>query len=103
MVPWSHIGILMHHLAAEPGSTTRVLFTSQCPSGMILLTGLTLSSSLCSMVWDWCVSRVGPILILALAALSESIITIVFYYFSLSLLPVYRLVLWGWGLSTDMV
>ena len=35
--------------------------------------------------------------------LSCSIPTIVFYYFSLSLLPVYRLVLWGWGLRTDMV
>ena len=29
--------------------------------------------------------------------------TIVFYYFSLSLLSVYRLVLWGWGLWTDRV
>ena len=29
--------------------------------------------------------------------------TIVFYYFSLLLLPVYRLVLWGWGLRTDRV
>ena len=29
--------------------------------------------------------------------------TIVFYYFSLSLLPVYRLVLWCWGLRTDRV
>ena len=29
--------------------------------------------------------------------------TIVFYYFSLSLLSVYRLVLWGWGLRTDRV
>ena len=27
--------------------------------------------------------------------------TIVFYYFSLSLLSVYRLVLWGWGLHPD--
>ena len=29
--------------------------------------------------------------------------SIVFYYFSLSLLSVYRLVLWGWGLRTDRV
>ena len=35
--------------------------------------------------------------------LSCSIITIGFYSFSLSLLSVYRLVLWGWGLQTDMV
>ena len=32
-----------------------------------------------------------------------SIPTIVFYYFSISLLPVYRLVLWGWGLRADKV
>ena len=35
--------------------------------------------------------------------LSCSIPTIVFYYFSLSLLSVYRLVLWGWDLRTDRV
>ena len=34
-------------------------------------------------------------------SLSCSIPTIVFDYFSLSLLPVYRLVLWGCGLQTD--
>ena len=34
---------------------------------------------------------------------SCSIPTIVFYSFSLSLLSVYRLVLWGWGLRTDRV
>ena len=35
--------------------------------------------------------------------LSCSFPTIVFYSFSLSLLSVYRLVLWGWGLRTDRV
>ena len=35
--------------------------------------------------------------------LSCSIPTIVFFYFSLSLLPVYWLVLWGWDLRTDRV
>ena len=35
--------------------------------------------------------------------LSCSIPTIVFYSFFLSLLPVYRLVLWGWGFLTDRV
>ena len=35
--------------------------------------------------------------------LSCSIPTIVFYSLSLSLLSVYRLVLWGWGLWTDRV
>ena len=34
---------------------------------------------------------------------SCSILTIVLYSFSLSLLSVYRLVLWGWGLRTDRV
>ena len=36
-VPWSHIGILMRHLDAEPRSTAGLLFPSQCPSGTILL------------------------------------------------------------------
>ena len=35
--------------------------------------------------------------------LSCSIPTIVFYSFSLSLLSVYMLILWGWGLRTDRV
>ena len=54
-VPWSHIGILMSHLAAEPRSTAGLWFPSQCPSGMIWLTPY-------SMVWDWRVSRAGPML-----------------------------------------
>ena len=37
-VPWSHIGILMHRLAAEPRSTAGLLFASQRPSGTVLLT-----------------------------------------------------------------
>ena len=55
-VLWSHIGKLMHHLAAEPCSTAGLLFPSWCPSGTILLT-------LYSMVWDWWVSRAGPMLL----------------------------------------
>ena len=39
--------------------------------------------------------------LLAYAALS--LLHIVFYYFSLSLISVYRLVLWGWGLRTETV
>ena len=49
----SHIGTLMRRLAAERRSTAGLLFPSQCPSGTILLT-------LYSMVWDWRVSRAGP-------------------------------------------
>ena len=60
---------------------------SQRPSGTILLTPY-------SMVWDWRVSRPGQCFFIGLSC---SIPTIVFYYFSISLLPVYRLVLWGWG------
>ena len=90
---WSHIGTLMHRLAAEPHSTTGRLFPSRCPSETILLTPY-------SMVWDWRVSRAGPMLF---TGLSCSIPTIVFYCFSISLLSVYRLVLWGWGLRTDKV
>ena len=56
-VIWSHIGTLMHRLAAEPCSTAGLLFASRCPSRTILLTPY-------SMVWDCRVSRVGPMLFL---------------------------------------
>ena len=52
-VLWSHIGTLMHRLAAEPRSAAGLLFPSLCPSGTILLTPY-------SFVWDWRVSRAGP-------------------------------------------
>ena len=54
-VLWSHIGTLMHRLAAEPRSTAGLLFPSRCPCGMMLLASY-------SMVWDWRVSRAGPML-----------------------------------------
>ena len=53
---WWHIGTLMHRLAAEPFSSTRLLFHSRCPSGTILLTTY-------SMVWDWRVSKAGPMVL----------------------------------------
>ena len=71
----------------------RIFSRSQCPSGTILLAQY-------SMVWDWRASRAGPMLFYWPSC---SIPTIVFYYFSLSLLYVYRLVLWGWCLRTDRV
>ena len=43
-------------LAAEPCSTAGLLFSSRCPSGTILLTPF-------SMVWDWRVSRAGPMIL----------------------------------------
>ena len=92
-VLWSHIGLLMRFLAAEPRSTAGLLFPYQCPSGKTLL-------ALYSMVWDWRDSRAGPMIFIGLSC---SIPVIVFYYFSLSLLPVCRVVLWGWGLQTDRV
>ena len=53
-VPWSHIGVLMRCLTAGPRSTAGLLFPSQCPSGTFLLTPYL-------MVWDWPVSRAGPL------------------------------------------
>ena len=92
-VLWSHIGSLMLFFAAEHRSTAGPLFPSQCPSGMILLTPY-------SMVWDWRVSRAKPMLFCWPKLLY---LYIVFYYFSIFLLSVYRLVLGGWGLRTDRV
>ena len=53
---WSHIGTLMHSLAAEPCSTVGLLFAFRCPSGTILLATF-------SMVWELRVSRAGPMLL----------------------------------------
>ena len=61
-VLWSHIRIPIRFLAAEPRSIVEPLFLSQCPCGTILLT-------LYSMVWDWRVSRAGPIFFIGLAVL----------------------------------
>ena len=69
-------------------STTGPLFPSQCPFGTILLT-------LYYMVWDWLVFEAGSILFY--------LPKLLYPYVSLSLLSVYRLVLWGWGLWTDRV
>ena len=55
-VLWSHIGTLMHCLSAEPCSAAGFLLPSWCPSGTTLLTPF-------SMVWDWRVSRAGPVLL----------------------------------------
>ena len=55
-VVWSHIGTIMQRLAAEPCSTAGPLFPSWCNSGTIFLTPY-------SMVWDWWVSRAGPMLL----------------------------------------
>ena len=68
---WTHIGTLMHRLTAESCSTAGLLFPSLCPSGTILLTPY-------SMVWDWRVSRAGPMLLYSPKLLYP------FYSFSLS-------------------
>ena len=89
----AHIGMLMRRLPAERRSTAGLSFPYYCPSGTILLTQY-------SMVWDWRVSRAGQCFFIRLSC---SIPTIVFYYFSLSLLSVYGLVLWALGFPTDRV
>ena len=73
----------------------RTLFLSQCPSGMILLTPFFYGA--CG---TGGFQEQGQCFFIGISC---SISTIGFYYFSLSLLPVYRLVLWGWGLRTDRV
>ena len=55
-VLWLHIGTLMHSLAAEPCSTAGLLFPFRCASGTILMAPF-------SMVWDWRVSRAGPMIL----------------------------------------
>ena len=78
--------------AAEPHSTSGLLFLSQSLSGMIWLTPYL-------MVWDWRVSRAGPI---PFGRPSSSLLFCL-QLFSLSLLFLYRSVVWGWGLRNDRV
>ena len=77
-------------LAAEPRSIAGLLLPSQCNFWTILLTPY-------SMVWF---QEQGQCFLIDLSC---SVPTIVFYYFFLSLLSGYRMVLWGWGLLTDRV
>ena len=88
----SHIGSLMRLLAAEPRSIAGLLFPCQYLCGTILVTP-------CSMVWDWRVSRAGPM------HFYWPCYSLTFYLllFSLSFLSFFGLVLWGWGLRTDRV
>ena len=80
----------------------------RCRTSQYRMTFISLSVSLSndladpySMVWDLRVSRAGTIFFYWPKLLYPY--SIVFYYVSLSLLSVYRLVLWGWGLRTDRV
>ena len=59
-------------------------------SGMIWLTPYL-------MVWDWQVSRAGPMPF----CWPSCYLLFCLQLFSLSLLFLYRLVVWGWGLRTD--
>ena len=91
-VLWSHIGILLHLPSAEPRRTAGLLFSSQYVSGMIWLTPYL-------MVWDWRVSRAGP---MPFCWPSCSLLFHLQLFF-LSLLFLYRLAVWGWGLRIDRV
>ena len=68
------------------------IFPSQYLSGTIWLTTY-------SMVWDWRVSRAGPMPFYW----PSCPLLFCLQLFSLSLLFLYRLVVWGWGLRTDRV
>ena len=88
----SRIGVLMRLAAAEPRSIAGLFSPSRYLSGTIWVT-------LYSMVWDWRVSRAGP---MPFCWPSCSLLSCL-QLFSLSLLFLYRLVVWGWGLRTDRV
>ena len=89
---WSQFSALMHLLAAEPRSIAGLLFTYKYLCGTVLVTSYL-------MVWDWRVLRAEP---MPLYWPSCSL-PFCLQLFSLSLLSFYGLVLWGWGLRSDMV
>ena len=79
----------------------------RCRTSQYRRTFIPLSASLwndhivtpCSMVWDWRVSRAGPMPFYGPCCS----LTFCLLLFSLSLLSFCGLVLWGWGLRTDRV
>ena len=92
-----HGALVTHRYTYAPprcrtSQTAGLLFPSRCPCRMILLTPYW-------MVWDWRVSRVGPMLFYWPKMLYPFYLLL---FFS-SLLSVYRLVLWSWGLRTNRV
>ena len=88
----SHIGTLLRLLPAEPCSIAGLLYPCQYPCGTILVTQY-------SMVWDWRVSRAGPMPFYW----PSCSLTFCLLLFSFSHLSFYGLVLWDWDLRTDMV
>ena len=70
----------------------RTFFSSQSLSGTIWFTPYL-------MVWDWRVSRADPMTF----CWPSCSLLFCLQLFSISLLFLYRLVLWGWGLRTDRV
>ena len=88
----AHRYTIMRLPAAEPDSIAGLLFPSQYLSGTIWLTPY-------SMVWDWRVSRAGPMPFYW----PRCSLLFCLQLFSISLLFLYRLVVWCWGLRTDRV
>ena len=88
----SHIVSPMRLPVAESRRIAGLLFPFQYLCGTILVTPY-------SMVWDWRVSRAGS---MSLYRPSFSL-PFCLFLFSLSLLSLYGLLLWGWGLRTDRV
>ena len=94
-VLWSHTGMLMRLLAAEPCSTTELLFVCQYFCGTILVT----------QYW-WCETGgfqeqpFGGQMPFYWPSYSLPFCLLLF---SLSLVSFYGSVLWGWGLRTDRV
>ena len=86
----SHIGTLMRLLAAEPRRKAGHLFPCQYLYLNILVTQY-------STVWDWRVSRTGPVPFYWPSCSLPFWAPTVFTFSSLF----YGLILWGWGLRTD--
>ena len=89
-VLWLHIGTLMRLLAAEPRCTGIILFPCHYLCGTIMVTPY-------SMVWDWRVSRAGP-MPFYWPSCSLPFCLLLFF---VSLVSFYGLALCGYGLRTD--
>ena len=86
MVPWSFIGILMHLFAAEPHSTTRLLYLTYYHNRTILGTAS-------SMVWDVHVLTAGQSWFVGLSCSPHLCVHCFIFP------PSNGLAVWGWGQS----
>ena len=93
VVLWSHIGILMHLIAAEPRSTSRTFI----PISVSLWNDL--ADQVCDVVRLAGIKSKANVFFMCIGCSQH----ICLFLLSHSILSFYEFLLWGWGLRVDKV